>query len=266
MIDKAAPAGLVPDGDAMLATIENWLAMTGQTSPEVEAQSPLAGDARWSPELQVAHGAWSALAYAVDHLHAVKTLVADARVLHTHAPFTLLRSAIENAATAVWLLAPGPRTKRVSRRLKLAHHEAWESGNVHKLMSAETLAGKRTAEERMTEIRGLATSLGISPSDVAGRFGYESVVRQAGEATGLGEDLAALLWRLCSGFAHGKYWASLSFLERQEVPRAGEAGVLDVRLTTDIDRILTVTQVPFLFTDRALQLYEQRRRSPYGPA
>jgi hypothetical protein len=67
-----------------------------------------------------------------------------------------------------------------------------------------------------------------------------------------------------SGFAHGNYWASLSFLERREVPRAGEAGVFNVRLTNDVDRVLTITQVPFVLTYQALQLYEQRRRSPFG--
>jgi hypothetical protein len=40
----------------------------------------------------------------------------------------------------------------------------------------------------------------------------------------------------------------------------------DVRLTNDVARILTITQVPLLFTTRALQLYEQRRSSPYGMA
>jgi hypothetical protein len=153
MSARTVSSGLVLDGDFMFATIEDWLAMVGRASPEVEAGSPLTGDARWSPDLQVAHAAWSAVTQAIDHLHAVKTLVADARVVHTYAPFTLLRSATENAATAVWLLEPRPRTERVRRRLKLAHHEARESGKAQKLMAAEALAGKRTAEERTTEIR-----------------------------------------------------------------------------------------------------------------
>jgi hypothetical protein len=263
---RAVSPGLVLDSDFMFATIEDWLAMTGRASPEVEAGSPLTGDARWSPELQVAHAAWSAVTQAIDHLHAVKTLVADARVVHTHAPFTLLRSATENAATAVWLLEPGSRTERVRRRLKLAYHEAKESGNAHKLMAAEVSADKRSAEERITEIQTLATEHSIDPNDLAGRFSYGVVVRQAGAATELGGNLALLLWQMCSGFAHGHYWASLSFLNRQEVPRAGEAGVFNVRLTNDVDRVLTITQVPFVLTIRALQLYELRRRSPFGVA
>src|SRR5664280_729150 len=168
MSNRAKSPGLVLDGDSMFATIDDWLTMTGRASPEVEAGSPLAGAARWSPDLQVAHAAWSAVTQAVDHLHALKSLVADARVVHTHAPFTLLRSATENAATAVWLLEPGSRTERVRRRLKLAYHEAKESGNAHKLMAAEVSADKRSAEERITEIQTLATEHSPCPTSQPG--------------------------------------------------------------------------------------------------
>src|SRR5664280_801558 len=193
MSNRAKSPGLVLDGDSMFATIDDWLTMTGRASPEVEAGSPLAGAARWSPDLQVAHAAWSAVTQAVDHLHALKSLVADARVVHTHAPFTLLRSATENAATAVWLLEPGARIERVRRRLKLAFHEARESGRAHDLMAAEAVAGIRTAKERMIEIQTLATAHRIDPNDVAGRFSYGAVVRQAGTVTDLGADFASLL-------------------------------------------------------------------------
>jgi hypothetical protein len=266
MADRGAATGLVLDGGVMFAAIDEWLAITGRSSPEVEPGSPLVGDARKSPDLQVAHAAWNGITHAVDHLHAVRSLLGDARVLHPYAPYTLLRSAIENAATAVWLLAPPQRSERVRRRLKLARHEAWESGQVRKLVPAEVFEGRRTAEERIAEIRSLAIALGLDPNDVCGQFGYESVVRQAGEATKLGGDLSALMWRLCSGLTHGRYWASLSFLQREEMARTTEAGVLDVRLTTDVDQVLTVVQVPFTFTNAALQLYDQRRRSPYGAA
>ncbi len=255
---------LVLDGGEMFARIEDWLGMTGLPSPEIEPGSPLAGDARKSPEHQVAHGAWMGVVHAVDHLHAVKTLIADARVVHPHATYTLLRSAMENAATAMWLLEPPPRPERLRRRLKLAHHEAWESSQVRKVLPTDAPVGKRSPQERMDAVRDLARSLHLDPSDVSGRFSYESVVRSAGEASKLGADLSALLWRLCSGFAHGRYWASLSFLERTEIARAGESGVLDVRLSSDVDQVLTVAQAPFLFTSTALRLYDQRRQSPFS--
>jgi hypothetical protein len=71
-----------------------------------------------------------------------------------------------------------------------------------------------------------------------------------------------VMWRLCSAFAHGRSWASLSWLERQVV--RSEDGVLNLRLTGgDVERVITVALLPFVFTSWALQLYERRRRSPY---
>jgi hypothetical protein len=180
---------------------------------------------------------------------------------------------MENAATAVWLLEPAQRPERLRRRLKLAHHEAWEESKVHQLLPAEALAGKRTGHQRMIEIRELAARLGVG--EVAGRLSYENIVQEAATATmkaGAGRlatgerpgaDLAALVWRLGSGFAHGRYWASFSWLDRQVVRT--EDGVHTLQLTGgDLDRVVTVALFPLAFTRRALTLYEQRRRSPYS--
>jgi hypothetical protein len=248
------------DLGAMLAAIEGWLAMTNRPPPDVEDGSPLAGDARKSPKLQVAHAAWNGVTHAVDHLHALKALIADAQVVHPYAPFTLLRAATENAATAVWLLAPRRRSERLQRRLRLAHNEAREAGEVEKLIPPER-HGKRSAQERIDEIRSLASALGLDLSYVCGRFSYENIVKDAGETALLGADLSALLWRLGAGFSHGRYWASFSMLERQEVA-TDAADVVNVRLTTSVDQVMTVAQAPFLLTDKAVALYEQRRRGP----
>jgi hypothetical protein len=95
--------------------------------------------------------------------------------------------------------------------------------------AAHGSAGVRTAQERIDEIRSLAVQLGLDPHDVCGRFSYEKVVREAGEATRLSADMTAFLWRLTSGFAHGRYWATLSTLQRQALPATGN--VLNVQLT-----------------------------------
>jgi hypothetical protein len=249
------------DAAAIFAAVDAWVAVVGRPTPDVEDGSPLAGDAHKSASLQVAHAAWAGFAHSVDHLHALKALILHAQMLHIYAPMTLLRAAIENAASAVWLLDPAQRLERLRRRLKLAHHEASEAGQVAKLLPAQVMAGVRTAQERMDEIRALAQQLCLDPSDVAGRFSYEKVVREAGEATQLGGDLTAFLWRLTSGFAHGRYWATLSTLKRQALPAKGN--VLNVQLTNDLDLVLLVAQFAVVLTDRALRLYEQRRRSPY---
>jgi len=267
---------LGPHGAIMFSLIDQWVKVTGKEPPEVEPGSPLAGDARKSPSLRVAHAAWTGVVHSVDHLHALRALLGQAQIVNLGAPYSLVRAALENAATAVWLLEPPQRPERLRRRLKLAHDDAWEEGNVHALLPAKALQDKRTAQERMVEIRALAVKLGLDPSDVAGRLSHEKIIRAVAKTTFHDdeestedrlspEDQAALVWRLCSAFAHGKNWASFSWLERQ-ITRS-EAGVHLLRLTGGVERLVTVASFPIALTTRALQLYEQRRRSPYtnGP-
>jgi hypothetical protein len=189
--EKAVTPEEVPtlDDQGMFAFLDKWLALTSERrTPEVEPGSSLAGDARRIPALQVAHAAWSAFADGGDHLDALRTLLVDTEAaLPIYAPFALVRSAIENAATAVWLLEPQRRGERLRRRLKLAHHEVWESGQALKLLPA-AFAGDRSVQEIQADIRTLAVQLGLDPHDVAGRFSYEKVIWTAGEATGVGGD------------------------------------------------------------------------------
>lgn len=255
----------------MFAVIDEWIRVTGEEPPEPEPGSPLVGDARKSPGLQVGHAAWAGIVHSVDHLHALRALLGQAKMLNLGAPYTLVRSAMENAATAVWVLEPSRRSERLRRRLKLAHHEAWEHTKLEEVLPAKALEGKRTGQQRMAEIQALAAELDVG--EVAGRLSYEKIVREAARVTIAGDDdpeagklppdqQAALAWRLGSGFAHGRYWASFSWLDRQVVRTEG--GVHTLQLTGGgVDRVVTVALYPFVFTRRALQLYEQRRRSLY---
>jgi hypothetical protein len=271
--EAAEEEALGPEAAAMFAIIDRWVKATSTEPPPVEPGSPLAGDARKSPGLPVAHAAWAGIIHSVDHLHALRALVGQAQVLNLGAPYTLMRSAMENAAIAVWLLEPPQRPERLRRCLKLALYDAWEEGNAHKLMPSEALEGKRSAEERKSAIRALAAELGLSGFPGKG-FKYEEAIRAAAKTTFeneepssdrlLPEDRAALVWRLCSAFAHGRPFASLSWLDRKVVSSEGSSHVL--WLTGGIERLMMVADCPVKFTGRALQLYEQRRHSPYSTA
>ncbi len=125
--------------------------------------------------------------------------------------------------------------------------------------------GKRTSEERITEIKDLARSLGLDAGYICGRFSYEKIVEAAGDDADLSGDLAVFTWRLFSGFAHGRYWAMLGMLDQVRHP-TDEPDVAQVRLTTTVDKVIKVGHIPFVLTRHALDLFERRRRSPYGPA
>jgi hypothetical protein len=115
--------------------------------------------------------------------------------------------------------------------------------------------------------RGLQSAL-QSVAEVAGRAGCDKKVVRAGYgSTKVLEyvDREAqispsplVMWQVCSGFAHGRQWASLG-MNDVEINPSAEEGVSVVRTTTDYKRLLTagwpasklMAEVVRLFTDRA---------------
>jgi hypothetical protein len=84
----------------------------------ISAGSSLFGDDRASDPFQVSHAVRLCMTVGIDHLHAAKVLVVDQGVLHTAAPASLARGALENLATAYWILRPDDRNERVERTLR----------------------------------------------------------------------------------------------------------------------------------------------------
>jgi hypothetical protein len=90
-----------------------WQVRTERRAGDVHAGSSLWKDDEVTSPYLMSHSVRGALVSAVDHLNAFRALVQDAHVVHPRATLTLLRAALENAALAVWLLAPANRNERV---------------------------------------------------------------------------------------------------------------------------------------------------------
>src|SRR5690242_8843846 len=103
-----------------LRVSEHWME---QELPPVQDHSALWTDDQRSHPYDVSQGIMHAITVAVDHLHAMRmalTGVAPDRIdLHVHAPFTLLRAALESTCTALWIAGAPNRGERVLRRLRL---------------------------------------------------------------------------------------------------------------------------------------------------
>jgi len=256
-----------PDFSAIVMKIRSWQLLTGSQTPEVEPGSNLADDSTKSPTYDVGHSAWSSFVHAVDHLHAMQALITEAEAAHSFAPFSLIRGGIDNAATAVWLLAPDDQAERLFRRLHLAYQDANESGEAVALLGPKAPQGARTAEVRKQEITDLSKRLGVNRNGAVGArwTGYEKIVLSAAsEVPNLDPKLAAYLWRACSGFAHGRQWASLQLLDREERPRS--PGVASVRFSSSAEQILLTSGIALRIADHALALYDKRRRAADGAA
>lgn len=175
--------------------------------------SSLAGDDAKSHPFEVSHALRHIINASVDQLHGVK-VVRDANYQHLSVSNTLVRAALENIATGLWILGPGTRPERIERALR------WHARNYHDfanyLRSADYSAAdmlKRNAHS-LDQIAEVADRLGIEPKRAKSGFQVTEPIKGGAAYTSLpvfGD------WQITSGFAHGRPWAHQGFLRREQV-------------------------------------------------
>lgn len=250
-----------PDDDLSSKVAEKWVEiaplidvlmerMGRRDDFPVKPDSALAGDDRASSPYQVSHVVKACLSAAVDHLHAAKVLVHDCGLLHLAAPATLARGAIENAATGLWVLTPRSRDERVLRALR------WHSRNYRDQAATGRTPPGKPLEFMLSKIAKVATQRGLPEGSATGGYQMTKVIQQV--QTGH-PDLGDLLltWQLGSGFAHGRPWAYLGALEREEFD-APEEGVTNMRLTSYPVLAMHPILKSLHLVERLLQVREKR--------
>ncbi|CAN5755715.1 hypothetical protein BH24ACT15_BH24ACT15_31430 [soil metagenome] len=168
--------------------------------------SDLAEDDRASSPYQLSHAVKQCLNVAVDHLHTVKTVVVDVGYLHTFSPFSLARGALESAAAGYWMLTPDNCQDRVLRALRVQSQNARDQ---HKVVE---LNQPRSLDEHLARIAGPAVRMGLDPATAGEHFSVTEVVTEVGERTNMS---IRFEWQMCSGFAHGRQWATFGALDRE---------------------------------------------------
>lgn len=254
----------------LLERAKPWEELTGKPSDawQVQAGSALAGDDAKTDPYQLSHAAWHALTVAVDHLHCLRDSLLgeleDDRLsvrIHTHAQSSLVRGAIENSGRAVWLLGPATRLTRVQRRLSL---EAMEVRHSYRLRELAGAPARRTKDEREQQLRDLAVAAGVPDPDVKKALKspqYSDIVREAGDLTVLGADLADVIWSGCSSIAHGDLSGTLGMLDKEIVAR--DKGVAYARVTGSISGLYWTTVGAVLMIEHGFNLYRQRATRHY---
>lgn len=271
----------------IVSRIDPWIeAVSGSDEPTgiwtPNDRSPLSTDDRRTHPYRVSHRVWIALSTAVDFMHCYKrSLIEDSSEghlgirLHSYAQLALLRGAVENACTALWLLAPS-REERVTNRLRLEWRELRPSYRLRELAGAQP---PRTIEQREDQLVGLMLGAGY-PSDLLPRCttpearvkavkktlrdnDYAKMVARAGEHVApVGGVLAEATWRACSGLAHGDQSATLGLLGN-EVVRKVEPGVNLMRVSASVQLLYAATTVAFLLTADAFETLRARVQTPY---
>ncbi|MFD5814817.1 hypothetical protein [Streptomyces sp. NPDC127038] len=245
-----------PSAQKALQLINAWQEESGERVLPVEDGSSLSGDDAEVPTLMVSSAAYQCFAQAVDHLHAVQALLFEAKMIHTYAPYSLLRAAVEAAGEAIWLLGPDSRQERIRRCLKRAYENVSKGQQFAVL--ADVQPSGRSAATRIQEIRQLATRHGIDPDGVCGRWSTQQQLKYVDELLNKGKDPSAqAVWQICSGFAHGREWATFGLLERTVQSQVGN--VVQVRLSSSGPILLKMLAMTTAVTAEARRLIEERR-------
>lgn len=107
--------------DSYFQELRTWLGFRDSHEAWIpEAGSRLAQDDGLIKPHQASHNIANAVVSAIDHLHALDSIMLGAGASHTLAPFSLVRAAIECAAQAAWISAPEEQATRIVRSLSLS--------------------------------------------------------------------------------------------------------------------------------------------------
>ncbi|MFI5558549.1 hypothetical protein ACIA2T_04655 [Amycolatopsis japonica] len=197
--------------------------LKGDTS--VMAGSSLRSDDEAVTPHRLSSTARQALGSSVLHFVALRALV-EGKVMPGPACFTLMRAALENAAIAVWLLAPESRDERIFRLLRLhwADSEDELNGSRELGMVPNTLR-----QQRKADLRTLGHAAGLSSDQVnclaSGKVSFTSIVRTAGDEAAIPDmsgQRAVRFWMAASGVTHARSWAAEMFLTRRQLSGKGD--------------------------------------------
>jgi hypothetical protein len=245
----------------LLGEVDVWVS---RIDPEADHPRPLPGsplradDERAHP-YELSHATWHSLSHAVDHLNCLRTLLRDAGLIHMYAPYSLVRSALENACAAVWILHPPSRPERMARRLRFAAEDIRNGENAKELIGK---TGPRSKQEQMEQVRDIAKRAGVNEATAVCKVGYGEIVNAAGNSISPGSIVIPLSWKLCSGMTHGDYWPTFGAMDRVELLGA-PPGIGTFKITANVGTLMYVTTFATHMTRVGWHLYDQRSRAPY---
>lgn len=243
----------------LFGLVDRWAADADRVS-EVQAGSRLAEDDRLTHPYDLSHSVAVSIGSSRDHLHALRTLVVDAQALHMAAPFTLARSALENAAQALWLTSPADRETRLLRLFQVQLRDVKERHEAGRLLG-EPNRCPTELKKRIERITDLAQGAGLSPAACTARSpGFGRMIREAASAAGFGGDQLQAIWSLGSGYAHGQSWPLVTAGELVRTPgQADDASVHDYQVTADVPTVVLVVGAATLVLKEAMRQNDHAR-------
>lgn len=242
--------------------------------------SDLDRDDQVTRPLQSSHLVAHCLAATVDHLQTARHIIdrdgTGNFTLPMNGLFPVLRSALESASLAIWLLQPEDHRERIRRsvaarwdemlhddRAVLAMTEA-EPGDGPAERSFKAKGRRENSKQiraRKSELREIATKAGLSDENyVKGLPGYGAIVGAASSTLHFSAPMLRGMWHLISGLTHPSVSRAMTMHKVTEVSRRGDA--VSALFTVRPERVAMALDAACLSHLHALALAAQRTGRP----
>lgn len=203
-----------------------------------------------------------AILTAIDELITIRDLV-RAGVIPMVGMGPLLRAALETACVAIYLLNPEDRRTRVLRALREEYFEIKDHENVVGDLQPDGVVNREDKEEMLRRaLSGLATApswheithnkLSITTKITTAEPTIERLQRR-----GRGAHAVRGYWRVFSGLTHGRQYAVMEVLDREELGYDEETGTVTARLTFSLRALVGMLRAVLDAVETALRLYGQ---------
>ncbi|MCG2623275.1 hypothetical protein LVY72_15355 [Arthrobacter sp. I2-34] len=282
-------AGRLDDGDAesiaARAILDRLQALEPLCARNTEADdfepgSPLARlDERFAASHSVSSLLQQSLAAAMDNLQALRRLLfaeepggSGCYRLYTNAPYSLVRTVIECAATVLWALLPEHGRERARRSLVLIAREVFNAASFWDTYLEEFHPGQHAGARDYFDglrrsVNESAQAMGLPPifsRKADGNWGYATKNRTQ---TAILKDLRSAgdvpaelvyVWQFCSGYSHGLEWASAnggSYPDPFSGPGREQAPA------GSMEQLRRMCDAAFDLVPRAWAIYDMRRRA-----
>lgn len=205
-----------------LARAERLFGVLAELQRRLDAVTPVDGGVLAREDANTAYDPLSnqvhhQLAIAFDHLETLS------RHCQTHglpmsSGYTLMRTAIETTATAIWLLAPNRSDKRIIQALRLIWWSRQDADQLSSSLGFDRTAGTKRLLARLTQLRDIRPANRQRRLELA-PIATTALIIEADRALDRDIETMNLLttWRMCSGMAHGNKAVSLMLLERRKI-------------------------------------------------
>lgn len=225
----------------------------------IHPDSSLAEDDRVGDPFMPSHTLIACIQACLEHFDALGRLLGgDNGALHIRADYTLVRSALEAAAMAHWILMPAERAERVTRCLRLSTKDARDSSS---LAADDPSARRRITSAREDAVREVARSQGLDLTEVTKGITMTDLLRAVDQRTAT-ESLKS--WQLCAGMAHGRQWALLAMSDLKELAQDQASGVVTHHVSARLGLLFVCASDAYDLLTRVLGVFHGRRRAPHG--